>query len=112
MASISCTVVIIRSVWMVETPRNTSKYNFFFQAEDGIRDYKVTGVQTCALPISMAEKLAYCGARRADFWPLALFDAAFDPSLSEEQLFQFKRDIPIVYIGILSPTKIDRKSVV
>src|ERR1022692_5071277 len=25
---------------------------FFFQAEDGIRDYKVTGVQTCALPTS------------------------------------------------------------
>src|SRR5256885_9852040 len=24
---------------------------YFFQAEDGIRDYKVTGVQTCALPI-------------------------------------------------------------
>src|SRR5256885_10788855 len=28
--------------------------NFFFQAEDGIRDYKVTGVQTCALPICAA----------------------------------------------------------
>src|SRR5256885_3300996 len=27
------------------------KLYFFFQAEDGIRDYKVTGVQTCALPI-------------------------------------------------------------
>src|SRR5256885_16333757 len=27
---------------------------FFFQAEDGIRDYKVTGVQTCALPISLS----------------------------------------------------------
>src|ERR671937_1914809 len=26
----------------------------FIQAEDGIRDYKVTGVQTCALPISVA----------------------------------------------------------
>src|SRR5207245_8602738 len=26
--------------------------NFFFQAEDGIRDATVTGVQTCALPIS------------------------------------------------------------
>ena len=26
---------------------------FFFQAEDGIRDYKVTGVQTCALPIQL-----------------------------------------------------------
>ena len=25
--------------------------NFFFQAEDGIRDDLVTGVQTCALPI-------------------------------------------------------------
>src|SRR5256885_2242289 len=29
---------------------------FFFQAEDGIRDYKVTGVQTCALPISDARR--------------------------------------------------------
>src|SRR2546430_8529152 len=27
---------------------------FFFQAEDGIRDLTVTGVQTCALPISHA----------------------------------------------------------
>src|SRR5690348_17702571 len=26
-------------------------YFFFFQAEDGIRDGRVTGVQTCALPI-------------------------------------------------------------
>src|SRR6266850_5532929 len=30
---------------------------FFFQAEDGIRDYKVTGVQTCALPISLAGRV-------------------------------------------------------
>src|SRR5437016_9188865 len=28
--------------------------SFFFQAEDGIRDWSVTGVQTCALPISGA----------------------------------------------------------
>src|SRR5688500_19289547 len=28
-----------------------ARVSFFFQAEDGIRDYKVTGVQTCALPI-------------------------------------------------------------
>src|SRR2546426_3022336 len=34
---------------------------FFFQAEDGIRDYKVTGVQTCALPISGVEQPAQCG---------------------------------------------------
>src|SRR2546430_7354614 len=33
---------------------------FFFQAEDGIRDLTVTGVQTCALPISRGAALAYC----------------------------------------------------
>src|SRR3989475_4883518 len=31
---------------------------FFFQAEDGIRDLTVTGVQTCALPISRERQLA------------------------------------------------------
>src|ERR1039457_7482618 len=31
--------------------RDSLRVFFFFQAEDGIRDYKVTGVQTCALPI-------------------------------------------------------------
>src|SRR2546430_4826043 len=36
-----------------ETSRVVSLlYFFFFQAEDGIRDLTVTGVQTCALPIS------------------------------------------------------------
>src|SRR5256885_10588564 len=54
---------------------------FFFQAEDGIRDYKVTGVQTCALPISdrfwvlMSEakrrfctKASSCGAGSRSTW--------------------------------------------
>src|SRR5207302_2688721 len=31
---------------------NLKIFYFFFQAEDGIRDFHVTGVQTCALPIS------------------------------------------------------------
>src|SRR6267143_2583524 len=40
---------------------------FFFQAEDGIRDVTVTGVQTCALPISI--DLAREGALRwQEFW--------------------------------------------
>src|SRR5699024_11372891 len=34
---------------------HNNTYVFFFQAEDGIRDRNVTGVQTCALPISQAE---------------------------------------------------------
>src|SRR5205807_3419914 len=48
---------------------------FFFQAEDGIRDYKVTGVQTCALPIC----LPCCSAPPAPAlpattgWPWAVF---------------------------------------
>src|ERR1039457_497462 len=40
----------------------------FFQAEDGIRDYKVTGVQTCALPICL-------WASRTDYWQSATITA-------------------------------------
>src|SRR5256885_10076838 len=36
---------------------------FFFQAEDGIRDYKVTGVQTCALPISRSCRFGERGGK-------------------------------------------------
>src|SRR5205807_4203854 len=39
------------TVNMVEHHAIGENLFFFFQAEDGIRDYKVTGVQTCALPI-------------------------------------------------------------
>src|SRR6266700_6581803 len=35
---------------------------FFFQAEDGIRDFHVTGVQTCALPISLTFYAALAAA--------------------------------------------------
>src|SRR5256885_3105978 len=40
---------------MIEATRRGGAvcFLFFFQAEDGIRDYKVTGVQTCALPIGI-----------------------------------------------------------
>src|SRR5256885_9431752 len=37
--------------WIPWSVQPTGVVVFFFQAEDGIRDYKVTGVQTCALPI-------------------------------------------------------------
>src|SRR3989454_6699834 len=37
---------------------------FFFQAEDGIRDYKVTGVQTCALPILVVAESQTAGRGR------------------------------------------------
>src|SRR2546430_6836733 len=37
---------------------------FFFQAEDGIRDLTVTGVQTCALPISCCSAPSRCAGPR------------------------------------------------
>src|SRR3989442_3402212 len=40
-------IIVLRLV-----PLTCSSVFFFFQAEDGIRDADVTGVQTCALPIS------------------------------------------------------------
>src|SRR5207253_8258592 len=42
------------STLMTAKSSNPSTSVFFFQAEDGIRDGHVTGVQTCALPISPA----------------------------------------------------------
>src|SRR5260221_10806480 len=54
---------------MISTFPTVSKkyffYFFFFQAEDGIRDHCVTGVQTCALPIS-SERLRKTCAPAAD----------------------------------------------
>src|SRR5690606_29036355 len=47
---------------LVSTPTETHKLSqiiFFFQAEDGIRDFHVTGVQTCALPIYSQLELAH-----------------------------------------------------
>src|SRR5437868_8084102 len=37
---------------------------FFFQAEDGIRDRNVTGVQTCALPISTMRRMTSARVRK------------------------------------------------
>src|SRR5436309_6718452 len=45
---------------------------FFFQAEDGIRDFHVTGVQTCALPIFAAKKLRYTMEIFDPIWPAGL----------------------------------------
>src|SRR5688500_20206705 len=54
---------------------------FFFQAEDGIRDYKVTGVQTCALPISERWK----GSRSRSRGPCGCSRSPSPPPGSEER---------------------------
>src|SRR2546427_1533431 len=43
---------------MVMVMLHSFVFFFFFQAEDGIRDLTVTGVQTCALPISGKRRAA------------------------------------------------------
>src|SRR5687767_15682475 len=45
--------------------------SFFFQAEDGIRDKLVTGVQTCALPISRGTNISVNFWRLAPIWQMA-----------------------------------------
>src|SRR5256885_1012931 len=49
----SCEMDAVAGLSLSPLRRSLAIYSgfFFFQAEDGIRDYKVTGVQTCALPI-------------------------------------------------------------
>src|SRR5712675_2755237 len=51
---------------------------FFFQAEDGIRDVAVTGVQTCALPISPAGQ------------PVARFRVASTPRFRDNSTGEWK----------------------
>src|SRR2546425_13296832 len=66
---------------------------FFFQAEDGIRDKLVTGVQTCALPISASGTLELGGIGTCPHtpWPpfftlsISLASAALSPRRSEER---------------------------
>src|SRR5690348_18511653 len=49
---------------------------FFFQAEDGIRDGRVTGVQTCALPICYKSPTASEGREARDSDPISTKIAA------------------------------------
>src|SRR5436305_5080687 len=44
------------------------EFGFFFQAEDGIRVADVTGVQTCALPISPGSPRSRWGIRPRRWW--------------------------------------------
>src|SRR5690625_6032640 len=52
-------------------------FYFFFQAEDGIRDGHVTGVQTCALPIYFQQKQLY---KKAIFWYELAINIETDPN--------------------------------
>src|SRR5256884_3438458 len=46
--------------------RGAGRGGFFFQAEDGIRDVAVTGVQTCALPISFSRSFSLANSVKSE----------------------------------------------
>jgi len=55
--------------------------------------------------LEMPEKLAYCGAKRHDLWPLWLFDAMHVPAADEATVFAKERDIDVVFVGGLFVNK-------
>src|SRR5690625_4234052 len=61
---------------------------FFFQAEDGIRDGHVTGVQTCALPISSTKHGGIIGLTKAQYDAIRAADAVAvaEPDAGEVEL--------------------------
>src|SRR2546430_8145507 len=81
---------------------------FFFQAEDGIRDLTVTGVQTCALPIfGEGDAGATRGQPSEQRRLLLLMTAPFDQKQEDQQRAQ--RSAPHVQVTVAAP-KIGRAS--
>src|SRR2546430_4707972 len=68
---------------------------FFFQAEDGIRDLTVTGVQTCALPIWILPAIRELGIEIADVAKIVVKGAQnFRPDAQVQR--QIRPNFPII----------------
>src|SRR2546429_2633607 len=76
---------------------------FFFQAEDGIRDVAVTGVQTCALPIFHGDGLTVDGVDRRRRFAAACLGDVLEVDL---HLMPTRRDRN----GAISPRTLLRRS--
>src|SRR5690606_25345486 len=79
---------------------------FFFQAEDGIRDFHVTGVQTCALPISRpfagaTPEVMAANAEKAKV-ASALVDEQLDRNGIKRKFYDFITSVLIFPAGIMS----------
>src|SRR5690606_40938182 len=79
---------------------------FFFQAEDGIRDFHVTGVQTCALPIFLNFMGLCSDASVANFASLPLFAIGAFCLKMKLKVAQHRNstvatlDVPFLFIGV------------
>src|SRR5690606_39575031 len=86
---------------------------FFFQAEDGIRDFHVTGVQTCALPICGVEALCVDGNDDGPGSTIGQSAVTFTAAPSTTYLIRvlgFGGDQGSVEIGATSAPEIGRAS--
>src|SRR5436190_9027202 len=94
--------------------KNCMLFFFFFQAEDGIRDHCVTGVQTCALPISGHAEPGRDGghlpAARGPARPLLLQAAHRLPCRSEEHTSELQSHSDLVCRLLLEKKKKKTKS--
>src|SRR6266481_8373735 len=94
-------------------PQHRHNYSifFFFQAEDGIRDGTVTGVQTCALPISRFGNLKPYAGDTADVNEIAAFvrrEMAGAFTWEEIGRYRERWKAPLVVKGILHPADAER----
>src|SRR2546422_8018373 len=98
---------------------------FFFQAEDGIRDVAVTGVQTCALPISRAANRPgpslssppHSGGpiardRRRAGWSCSRPAPRTSPSRSEEHTSELQSRLHLVCRLLLEKKKKKKKNTI
>src|SRR5205807_7169857 len=74
--------------------------DFFFQAEDGIRYYKVTGVQTCALPICgksvlLKHLIGLMRPNAGEIW----IEGQNIIDMSERQLASIRQKVGILFQG-------------
>src|SRR2546429_2287798 len=70
------------SYWLLSS--DVISFFFFFQAEDGIRDVAVTGVQTCALPIYVPAAGAGPAGKAAAQGVAAVFLGRLDTGFGEQ----------------------------
>src|SRR5437588_6958172 len=88
--------VVSEFAFIVEIRLFADVFFFFFQAEDGIRDHCVTGVQTCALPICCANCRRMLEMRQETSARLRLLREsapAFPASLDSSVLANYRKQI-------------------
>src|SRR6185437_16846150 len=78
----------------------------FFQAEDGIRDKLVTGVQTCALPIFLVA-ISFPSAAPARIPPLASVPAAKHGSVDGAVFAVLEHAFAPIRVGRIDPERFD-----